>query len=183
MQRLKEETAKCMGQFGIRRTTVDEIVKRVKIPKGTFYLFYKSKELLQFEVILEIHDQIEQEFYCAVQNISRDNWSVEQISDIIFDFFKRASESPVLKMISPEDIELLVHKLPPEILQNHLEYDNDMVSRVFSALPLKKKVNEEIFSAAFRGIYFSTLHKEEIGEENYDEALRLLIRGLILQLV
>ncbi|WP_286081321.1 TetR/AcrR family transcriptional regulator [Parablautia intestinalis] len=32
-------------------TTVDEIVKRVNIPKGTFYLFYKSKELLLFEVI------------------------------------------------------------------------------------------------------------------------------------
>ena len=50
-KRLKEEAAACMGQFGIRRTTVDELVKRVKIPKGTFYLFYPSKELLLFEVI------------------------------------------------------------------------------------------------------------------------------------
>lgn len=31
--RLKEEAAKCLVQYGIRRTTVDEIVKRVKIPK------------------------------------------------------------------------------------------------------------------------------------------------------
>ena len=30
-KRLKEEAAACMGQFGIRRTTVDELVKRVKI--------------------------------------------------------------------------------------------------------------------------------------------------------
>lgn len=50
-KRLKEEAAACMGQFGIRRTTVDELVKRVNIPKGTFYLFYKSKELLLFDVI------------------------------------------------------------------------------------------------------------------------------------
>lgn len=46
IKRLKEEAAACMGQFGIRCTTVDELVKRVNIPKGTFYLFYKSKELL-----------------------------------------------------------------------------------------------------------------------------------------
>ena len=46
-KRLKEEAAACMGKFGIRRTTVDELVKRVKIPKGTFYLFYPSKELLE----------------------------------------------------------------------------------------------------------------------------------------
>ena len=50
---MKEEAAKCLGTYGIRRTMVDEIVKRVKIPKGTFYLFYPSKEMLLFEVIQE----------------------------------------------------------------------------------------------------------------------------------
>ncbi len=45
-KRLKEEARLCMEQYGIRKTTVDELVKRVKIPKGTFYLFFQSKELL-----------------------------------------------------------------------------------------------------------------------------------------
>ena len=35
-RRLKEEAGKCLIQYGIRRTTVDDIVKRVQIPKGTF---------------------------------------------------------------------------------------------------------------------------------------------------
>ena len=52
-KRLKEEAAECLARYGVRRTTVDELVKRVNIPKGTFYLFYKSKELLLFEVIQE----------------------------------------------------------------------------------------------------------------------------------
>ena len=38
-KRLKDEATKCLIQYGVRRTTVDEIVKRVNIPKGTFYLF------------------------------------------------------------------------------------------------------------------------------------------------
>ena len=59
-KRLKEEAAVCMGRFGIRRTTVDELVKRVNIPKGTFYLFYKSKELLLFDVIQEQHELVNQ---------------------------------------------------------------------------------------------------------------------------
>ena len=50
--RLKEEAAKCLASYGVRRTTVDEIVRRVNIPKGTFYLFYPSKELLLFEDLL-----------------------------------------------------------------------------------------------------------------------------------
>ena len=36
-ERLKEEAAQCLAKYGVRRTTVDEIVRRVKIPKGTFY--------------------------------------------------------------------------------------------------------------------------------------------------
>ena len=39
VKRLKEEAAKCLSQYGVRRTTVDELVQRVGIPKGTFYLF------------------------------------------------------------------------------------------------------------------------------------------------
>lgn len=42
-ERLKEEAADCLATYGVRRTTVDEIVRRVNIPKGTFYLFYQSE--------------------------------------------------------------------------------------------------------------------------------------------
>jgi hypothetical protein len=37
--------------------------------------------------------------------------------------------------------------------------------------------------AAFHAIYFATLHKAEIGEEQYDEALRTLIYGMVIQLI
>lgn len=56
-RRLMEEAGYCMAQYGIKKTTVDELVKRVGIPKGTFYLFYESKERLLWEVILVAHEQ------------------------------------------------------------------------------------------------------------------------------
>lgn len=68
-KRLKEEAAKCLVQYGVRRTTVDEIVKRVHIPKGTFYLFYKSKELFLFEAIQEQHEMVNRELYKALSNL------------------------------------------------------------------------------------------------------------------
>ena len=46
IQRLKEEANILMQEKGVKKTTVDELVKRVGIPKGTFYLFYPSKEML-----------------------------------------------------------------------------------------------------------------------------------------
>ena len=46
---LKREANILMIERGIKKTTVDELVKRAGIPKGTFYLFYPSKEMLLFE--------------------------------------------------------------------------------------------------------------------------------------
>ena len=40
--RLKEATRQSLSMNGIKKTTVDSLVKEVNIPKGTFYLFYKS---------------------------------------------------------------------------------------------------------------------------------------------
>lgn len=180
-KRLKEEAADCMARYGIRRTTVDEIVKRVKIPKGTFYLFYQSKELLLFDVILEQHDLIEKKLFESVSQINPATLSAEQLTDIILSFYQMAGRMPILKILNSDEVELLARKLPPEVVAEHLGHDDSMVERIFSQLPIKKDIDSAAVSAAFRALYFSTLHREEIGEEKFDEALRTLIYGLVIQ--
>lgn len=182
-QRLKEEAAACMAQYGIRRTTVDELVKRVNIPKGTFYLFYKSKELLLFDVILEQHEIVDQKLYEAVSKISGSEFTVEKLTDVIFQFFKMAEEMPVLKLLNSDEVELLMRKLPPEVVAEHFGNDADMIEKVFALLPVKEGIDANVFSAAFHAIYFATLHKTEIGEQQYDQALRMLIYGVVSQLL
>ena len=182
-KRLKEEAVSCMGQFGIRRTTVDEIVKRVNIPKGTFYLFYKSKELLLFDVIQEQHELINQKLYQEISRFSHEPFSVEKLTDVIFEFYKMTEEMPMFQLMDSQEIELLVRKLPREVVEAHLQDDTDSIQKLFSFLPVKKEVDIKAVSAAFHAIYYATLHKDEIGEDGYDEALRMLIQGLITQVL
>lgn len=182
-KRLKEEALSCMGQFGIRRTTVDEIVKRVNIPKGTFYLFYKSKELLLFDVIQEQHELINQKLYQEISRFSHEPFSVEKLTDVIFEFYKMTEEMPMFQLMDSQEIELLVRKLPREVVEAHLQDDTDSIQKLFSFLPVKKEVDIKVVSAAFHAIYYATLHKDEIGEDGYDEALRMLIQGLITQVL
>ena len=182
-KRLKEEAVSCMGQFGIRRTTVDEIVKRVNIPKGTFYLFYKSKELLLFDVIQEQHELINQKLYQEISRFSHEPFSVEKLTDVIFEFYKMTEEMPMFKLLDSNEIDLLVRKLPREVVEAHLQDDTDSIQKLFSFLPVKKEVDIKVVSAAFHAIYYVTLHKDEIGEDGYDEALRMLIQGLITQVL
>ncbi|MFR9233342.1 MAG: hypothetical protein ACLVLH_10180 [Eisenbergiella massiliensis] len=55
IRRLKDEAMNCMSVYGIRRTTVDELVRRVRIPKG-LSIVYDSKEQLLFEALMEFHE-------------------------------------------------------------------------------------------------------------------------------
>ena len=182
-RRLKEEATECIARYGIRRTTVDEIVRRVKIPKGTFYLFYESKEQLLFDVILEQHDQVEQKMFRAIQALAQTHFTAEDITELFLNIFRTAEEMPILKVLHPDEIEILARKLPPGILEEHLGHDNKMSEQLFSMLPTKDGVSTETISVAFRALYFSTLHKEEIGKEQFEEALRTLIYGLVIQFI
>ena len=182
-KRLKEEAAACMGQFGIRRTTVDELVKRVNIPKGTFYLFYKSKELLLFDVIQEQHELVNQKLYQAISEVADQSFSAEKLADMIFEFYKMTEEMPIFRLMDSQEIELLVRKLPREVVEAHLQDDTDTIQKMFALLSVKKEVDVKVMSAAFHAIYYATLHKKEIGEEEYDQALRMLIYGVVTQII
>lgn len=182
-KRLKEEAAKCLAQYGVRRTTVDEIVKRVNIPKGTFYLFYKSKELLLFDVIQEQQEIVNRKLYQAISDIADRSFSAEKLTDVIFEFYKMTEKMLILKLLDLGEVELLARKLPREIVEEHMQDDTDTIEKMLALLPVKKEVDIKVISAAFHAIYFATLHKAEIGEEQYDEALRALIYGIVTQVI
>ncbi|WP_026518294.1 TetR/AcrR family transcriptional regulator [Butyrivibrio sp. MC2021] len=183
VRRLKEEAAKCLAQYGVRRTTVDELVKRVNIPKGTFYLFYKSKELLLFEVIQDLHEAINNELATALSQMADQPITAEVLTELVFEFFKKTEEMPILKLMDSGEVELLVRKLPPEVVAAHYQDDTDTIEQMFSMFPMKKKVDVKVVSAAFHAVYFATLHKDEIGAEHYDEALKLMIYGILKQII
>ena len=182
-KRLKEEAASCMGQYGIRHTTVDEIVKRVNIPKGTFYLFYKSKELLLFEVIQEYHEKIEQNMIQQCEQLGT-SLNVDSLTQIIAEGILSVQNSCLKTLMVPEEMETLIRKLPDEVKAEHLEEDEDLMLEMLGKLPLRNaKIDYKAFSGAFRAIFFSCMYQVEIGKENFYASISLMIKGLLLQLI
>lgn len=180
-QRLKEEAKLCLTQFGVRKTTVDELVKRVKIPKGTFYLFYESKELLLFEVFLAFHDEIQAKLISDITALNGE-LDAQKFTELIWGLYKTVEESFMLQFMTNGEMELLIRKLPPEVAKIHTEKDDFSVEKLISLVPKMKNVNCKAFSAALRGIFLAMLHKHEIGEEVFDEALKIMIHGVVIQM-
>ncbi len=180
-ERLIEEARDCLKLYGVRKTTVDELVKRANIPKGTFYLFYESKELLFFEVLCLSHDELHADFMSQLETLDKP-LSVDQITEILLGLYKKTEESFLYKLITSGDLELLIRKLPPEVAQTHAQKDDFSIEQLVSIIPSISSDNIKTLSAAMRAIFLSMLHKHEIGEEVFEDALRLMLRGVVIQM-
>ncbi|NLE25876.1 MAG: TetR/AcrR family transcriptional regulator [Clostridiaceae bacterium] len=180
-QRLMQEAKQCLSRYGIKKTTVDELVKRVNISKGAFYLFYDSKELLFFDVLCAFQDEIKQRLLFEIKNIN-ERIDAEKLTDIIFGLYKMVEGSSILKFMLDEEIELLIRKLPPEIAEKHAVEDDFSLEQLVCLIPDMNTDRVPAFSAALRGIFLSMLHKHEIGEDVFDDALRIMIKGVVTQM-
>jgi len=181
-ERLKTEAKKCLATYGIKKTTIDELVKRVNIPKGTFYLFYESKERLLFEVIMEFDAEAQSQMLQEVSTLPGGP-DAETFTEIILRFYKKLDESFLPRLMQNGELEYFMRTVPPELARQHAERDKEAMSRMFAAFPNMKQERVATFSAAFRGVFLTLLLKDEIGAESYDEALRILIRGIALQMM
>ena len=103
-RRLREEAVYCLGAFGVKGTTVDLLVKRVNIPKGTFYLFYSSKELLLFRAMLELHEQMEAALIEQLEALP-DKRDVDAVTDAIVGLSARCEE--MLEYVKTADMSLV----------------------------------------------------------------------------
>ena len=180
-QRLMEEAKNCLVQYGARKTTVDELVKRVNIPKGTFYLFYDSKELLFYDVFNYFHDELHEKIIFEIASLKQDI-DPDKLTQLIFSLYKMVGDSFLLKFMTEGDLEMMLRKLPPETAAKHAEKDDFSIEQLLSLVPDLKTDQNRVFSAALRGVFLSMLHKHEIGEEVFDDALKIMIHGIVIQM-
>jgi len=181
-KRLLEEAQACLAHFGMRKTTVDELVKRVNIPKGTFYLFYPSKELLFFDVFCALHDELQADVLRRVEEL-QGNSNADTVTELIFQLYKQVDATFLYSFAASGDLELLVRKLPPEIAKAHAQKDDFSMEKLLSLLPgVLVEGNIKIFSAALRAIFCTMPHRREIGEDVFDDTIRVMLRGVVIQL-
>lgn len=180
-QRLMEEAENCLLKYGVRKTTVDELVRRVHIPKGTFYLFYESKELLFYDVLLAFHGEIQAELMERLGTLSG-NVTPDALADVIFTFFRKVESSFLYPLMMSGEIDLFMQKIPQEMVEAHAHSDDLQVEQLVKLVPGIRAEKVSHYSGALRAIFLSMLHKREVGEQVFADALYILIRGVVLQM-
>lgn len=171
----------CMIRYGIRKTTVDELVRIAGISKGAFYFFYDSKEMLMYDAIMSRHDMLQSSILYNFRQL-KGRLTVESMTKVCFKIIKTNQEFWAA-LLSNGDVDYLLRKLPPETTAQHLLDDDDFARKIMESLPVRKDINVPVVMAAFRAIFMSTVNTKVIGDEQFDEAIKLLLRGLISQIL
>jgi len=180
-KKLHKAARECLQRYGVRKTTVDQMVAMVDISKGSFYNFYSSKEILFFTVLEEYQIEIMNSF--AEQLEQKNQINTDQFARLLYDFYQDFRYSFVFTIFKNREMELLIRKLPKEVITTHHLLDDRMVEKIVSRINIRENVSVEIVSALFRTVAMSILHTEEIGEKQFDTILKLLIQGIVGQII
>ena len=179
-KKLHKVAKECLQRYGVKKTTVDQMAVMVDISKGSFYNFYSSKEMLFFTVL--------EEYQIDVMNRLTEQLGMEtkidtnRLVQLLYDFYQDFRYSFMYTIFKNHEMELLIRKLPKEVITNHHLIDDRMVKKIVSRIDIRENVSVEIVSALFRTIAMTILHIEEIGEEQFDTTLRLVIQGVVEQI-
>ena len=180
-KKLHKVAKECLQRYGVKKTTVDQMAAMVDISKGSFYNFYSSKEMLFFTVL--------EEYQIDVMNRLTEQLGMEtkidtnRLVQLLYDFYQDFRYSFMYTIFKNHEMELLIRKLPKEVITTHHLLDDRMAEKIVSRINIRESVSAEIVSALFRTIAMSILHIEEIGEKQFDAVLKLLIQGIVGQII
>lgn len=127
--KLKKEAEKLFSLHGIKKVTVDELVKMADISKGAFYSFYESKEHLYIEINYEIQSKIFKDIEDKVKkiDIKSPKKLTEYVIKLTLDSFMK---NHILKDFNYETLEYLKRKLPEKFFLEHMHDDSIMIKKL-----------------------------------------------------
>ena len=173
---LMKKGQELFSTIGLRKTTVDDLVKSAGIAKGSFYKFFPSKEILYLEILEEIESNVRTSM--AAANLEGKELSRESLKAFLSDIVTSIDKNPILlKMFDEKALELIMRKIPQERIEQHMENDSKWFAGLFKSwkeegyLP---NTDEDVFSALFRSIFILFTQKEAIGKDLFLPAMDLL---------
>ena len=172
---LVEHGRELFAQYGLKRTSIEDLTKAAGISQGSFYAFYGSKEELYFE-ILEIEE--EQLSHSLRKLFDSEALSKDSLKRFLDAYNEAVYGNALIKnLIRNREYELLTRKLPADRLRDHLRNESWLFGSVVAPLQDSgsfRDVRPEVLTGLFHALFLLQLHRSEIGEDVFPEVMGLM---------
>lgn len=180
-EQLKITAKVCMAQYGVKKTTIDQLVQQVGISKGAFYKFYDSKELLFFEVLEDFHE----EFYSLALNILQKRTDLterERVEQALWESCIFILKAPFISNMQGE-LSYLLRKIPEDLIKNHYAMGDLSIHHIMIASGISLSVSPEFVYTAIHALETLVTHTEDINNPYFQEILKLFIKSMCEKIV
>jgi len=183
-----KKTLLCEGKtlfekYGLQKTTVDEIVQAAQISKGSFYIFYQSKEELYFDVLDSTEHELREKIF---ENVFKPEINrLDSFKSFLSQMVEVLTSMPLYEQMNAANYELLLRKLPEETLQKHMDRDQENVAKYFvdwMDQGWMRKVDPEALNGLLLILIQFVMHREEFGE-NFEATKELWIDAISSYLI
>ena len=170
----------CLSRYGVRRTTVDELVHLADIPKGTFYPFYPHKEALFLDMIRSYQDDVDT-LYPAMLAELDENHIVTSLTDVFMRITMMFYERGLYRFLDNAELDVVLRKYGDEEKVDIGKRMDAMLHGLFSYFAIEDEEDIRSFRAGYEALLYMLLSYDRLHDK--EKALRFLIRGLVLQMV
>ncbi len=165
------------SELGFKKTSVSRLTQAVGIAKGSFYLFYETKEELFMDILEKVEAGIHDEI---LHEITTSSQSAPALLKNIFKIqLKGIVENPIIRMTLEENLlPQIWSKLPKQRQQENIEKDTLFLKRFLEARPEAQvmfRYSPEMLAGIFRSMVFVVLYKAEVGASVYEEVLEFIV--------
>ncbi len=156
---------------GIKKTSIDEITKRVGIAKGTFYHFYPSKQRFIMDIITTYGNRQLEKFKKRIASI--DTMELEEL----FMWYRsiRIDRDNPLFYMKPADGKWLRDNLPKEYIYNE-QHDLDVARLLLSKVSnVRKDIDYAVVANMPKLIFLAMEHREELHQEVLNKNIEMML--------
>lgn len=185
-ERLLKQGRKLFTQYGLKKTSLEDLTRPLGVAKSTFYLFFESKEALYFELLLQMRHEVEERIRAA--SFASTDDPREGLRRFMRAVVDELETNPLTRRLvtQPEELELLARNAPPELLATNTQDSTAYILPAILAGQTQGRIiagQPAVIAGVIRSVALLTLHKDTIGEDIYPQVVSLMIDLIATSLV
>lgn len=180
-QCLLEEGERLFTTYGLKKVTIDDIVKAVNIAKASFYKFYEGKEYL----FLDIAQKEQKEIFDALEGVLIDSKTKpdrERVKLVFFNMSGLMRRYPLLTGIDRETVETIARKVSPQRLKEYSIQGFDAV-KTMEKYGIEFRYDTQVVSQLFQALYQSWVTLQGQSDEVQEQVINIMLEGIINQII
>ena len=176
-EQLLETGRELFPQYGLKKTSLDDLTQPVGIAKSSFYSFFESKEALYMEILMEMREEVKERVVGA--SLEADEGARAAIARFLRAAIHEIENNPLTwRLVAhPEELRLLARKIAPEQMKANIEASTLPILSFIREAQARGEVvpgDPEVLASVIRSVTMLTLHKKDIGN-TYPKVLEMMI--------